>query len=250
MSEVLTTGQVARRLGVHPSRVRALIAAGRLTATRAGDQWLVDADSVDRHADLVSAGATGRPFATRTAWAAAAMCDGLSDGLAASERYRLRNRLARAADTPAICQTVQRWMSLRARAVRRYRVGARDVPDLLASGGVLPTGISAADSYSLGLAAGGAADAYVSTETAQRLVADFYLIGSPQGNLTLRILDIHALTATQIAERGAGGMTFTIHTAPRLIAGADLADDSDARTRAAGCALINDALSATKRADR
>lgn len=250
MPEFLTTGQVARRLGVHPSRVRALIAAGRLTATRAGDQWLVDADSVDRHADLVSAGATGRPFATRIAWAAAAMCDGLSDGLAASERYRLRNRLARAADTPAICQTVQRWMSLRARAVRRYRVAARDVPDLLTAGGVLPTGISAADSYSLGLAAGGAADAYVSTETAQRLVDDFYLIDSPQGNLTLRILDIHALTATQIAERGAGGMTFTIHTAPRLIAGADLADDSDARTRTAGCSLINDALSATRRADR
>lgn len=251
MSDVLTTGQVARRLGVHPSRVRALIAAGRLTATRAGDQWLVDADSVDRHADLISAGATGRPFAARTAWAAAAMCDGLSDGLsdglAASERYRLRNRLAHARDTSAACQTVQRWMSLRARAVRRYRVGARDVPDLLAAGGVLPTGISAADSYCLGLAAGGAADAYVSAETAQRLVADFYLIDSPQGNLTLRILDISALTATQIAERGTGSLTFTIHTAPRLIAGADLADDSDARTRAAGCVLINDALRATKR---
>ncbi len=247
MPDVFTTGQVARRLGVHPSRVRALITAGRLTATRAGNQWLVDADSVDRHADLISVGATGRPFAVRTAWAAAAMCDGLGDGLAASERYRLRNRLAHACDASAACEKVQRWMSLRARAVRRYRVGARDVPDLLTAGGVLPTGISAAESYSLGLAASGAADAYVSADTAQRLVADFYLIDSPQGNLTLRILDISALTATQIAERGTGSLTFTIHTAPRLIAGADLADDSDARTRAAGCALINDALRATKR---
>lgn len=250
MSEVLTTGQVARRLGVHPSRVRALIAAGRLAATRAGDQWLVDAGSVDRHADLISVGATGRPFAVRTAWAAAAMCDGLSDGLAASERYRLRNRLARARDAPAACEKVQRWMSLRARAVHHYRVGARDVPDLLAADGVLSTGISAAESYSLGLAAGGAADAYVSSDIAQRLVADFYLIDSPQGNLTLRILDISSLTATQIAEQGTDSSTFTIHTAPRLIVGTDLAEDSDARTRAAGCALINDALSATMRPDR
>ncbi|CAM3793536.1 helix-turn-helix domain-containing protein [Mycobacterium frederiksbergense] len=247
MSDVLTTAQVAHRLGVHTSRVRALIAAGRLTATRAGDQWLIDADSVDRHADLMTAGATGRPFAARTAWAAAAMCDGLTDGLAASERYRLRNRLAHARDTSAVCETVQRWLSLRAQAVRRYRIGARDVQDLLDTSGVLPTGISAADAYDLGLASGGAADAYVSGDTARRLVADFFLIDSPQGNLTLRVLDLDALGATQIVERGAHGATFTVRTAPRLIAGVDLADDTDARTRSAGCALINDALRATRR---
>jgi excisionase family DNA binding protein len=248
MSDVLTTAQVARRLGVHASRVRALIAAGRLTATRAGNQWLVDADSVDRHAGLVGAGATGRPFTARTAWAAAAMCDGLDGGLVASERYRLRNRLAHALNTPAVCETVQRWLSLRAQAVHRYRIGARDIDDLLASGDVLPTGISAADGYGLGLASGGAAAAYVSAGTARRLVADFFLIGSPQGNLTLRVIDLDVLAATQIVEDGAHGATFAVRTAPRLVAGADLADDTDARTRSAGCALINDALHTMKRA--
>ena len=79
-----------------------------------------------------------------------------------------------------------------------------------------------------------------------RLVADFFLIDSPQGNLTLRVLDLDALAATQIVERGAHGATFTVRTTPRLIAGVDLADDTDARTRSAGCALINDALRATK----
>lgn len=245
MSGVLTTAQVARRLGVHASRVRALIAAGRLTATRAGEQWLIDADSVDRHADLMAAGATGRPFAARTAWAAAAMCDGLSSGLNAAERYRLRNRLAHARDTSTSCQTVQRWLSLRAQAVHRYRIGASDAHDLLASGEVLPTGISAADAYGLGLASGGAADAYVSAGTARRLVADFFLIDSPQGNLTLRVLDFDVVAATQIADSAAHAGTFTVRAAPRLIAGADLADDTDARTHSAGCALINDALRAT-----
>lgn len=246
MSGVLTTAQVAHRLGVHTSRVRALIAAGRLTATRAGDQWLIDADSVDRHADLMAAGATGRPFAARTAWAAAAMCDGLASGLNATERYRLRNRLAHARDTSTSCQAVQRWLSLRAQTVRRYRIGASDVHDLLASGDVLPTGISAADAYGLGLASGGAADAYVSPDTARRLVADFFLIDSPQGNLTLRVLDPDTVAATEIVD-SAHGDTFAVRAAPRLIAGADLADDTDARTHSAGCTLIDDALRATRR---
>ena len=247
MSGILTTRQVAHRLGVHPSRVRALISAGRLTATRAGDQWLVDADSVDRHADLIGAGATGRPFAPRTAWAAAALCDGLRDGLTSAERYRLRNRLAHAGDTSAVCETVQRWLSQRAKALHRYRIGARDVAALLAAEGVLPTGISAADGYGVGLASGGAADAYVSAETAHRLIADFYLIDSAQGNLTLRVLDTATLSKTEWIEHATGSLNFTLAAAPRLIAGVDLADDADARTRAAGCALISDALSTVKR---
>jgi excisionase family DNA binding protein len=250
MSGVLTTRQVAHRLGVHPSRVRALISTGRLTATRAGDQWLVDADSVDRHADLIVAGATGRPFAPRTAWAAGALCDGLRNGLTAAERYRLRNRLAHAGDTSAVCETVQRWLSRRAKAMHRYRIGTRDVGALLAADDVLPTGISAADDYGVGLAAGGAADAYVSADTAQRLKTDFYLIDSPQGNLTLRVVDNDTLATSQMIEHVTGGLKFTLAAAPRLIAGVDLADDADARTRAAGCALINDALSAIKGTDQ
>ena len=131
--------------------------------------------------------------------------------------------------------------------VRRYRIGARDVQDLLGTGDVLPTGISAADVYGLGLASGGAADAYVSAGTARRLVADFFLIDSPQGNLTLRVLDLDMVAATEIVDSGAHGDTFAVRASPRLIVGADLADDTDARTRSAGCTLINDALRATRR---
>lgn len=232
MTVVITTQQAAQRLGVHPSRVRALIAAGSLAATRAGNQWLVDADSLDRQADLVAAGATARSFAPRTAWAAAALCDGLATELTAAERHRLRKRLAGATvDGRDTCALVRRWLSRRATSVYRYRAGEQDVTALLSAPAVMPTGISTVDTYDLGLATGGAADAYVSESTRRELVETHFLIDSAGGNVTLRVTGVDTLSG---------------EIAPRLIAGVDLADDTDARTRAAGCHLITEALQAVQ----
>ncbi|WP_322789326.1 hypothetical protein [Mycolicibacterium sarraceniae] len=217
---------------MHPSRVRALIAAGTLAATRAGSQWLVDADSLDRQADLVEAGATARSFSPRSAWGAAALCDGLPDKLTAGERHRLRNRLAHAASGGTdTCALVRRWLSRRADSVHRYRVSEEDLADLLSARGVMPTGISTADTYNLGLAAGGAGDVYVNEDIRRELVKTHFLIESARGNLTLRV------TATETLNTG---------IAPRLIAGVDLADDTDSRTHAAGCRLIAEALRAAQ----
>jgi excisionase family DNA binding protein len=233
MSDAVTARQAAQRLGVNPSRVRALIAAGTLHATLAGNQWLVDVDSLDRHYDLVTAGATGRSFVPRIAWAAAALCDGRLDGLTPAERYRLRNRLAHAGeDDSDACAQVQRWLSRRAQSVHRYRIGERDLAALLGAPGVRATGISTVAEYDLGLATGGSADAYVSDRTRRELVKEFFLIDSVRGNLTLRVTDVEVFGAA---------------VAPRLIAGVDLADDTDTRTRAAGCHLIADALHAVRR---
>lgn len=112
--------------------------------------------------------------------------------------------------------------------MHRYRVGERDLVELLGKRGVLPTGISAADTYALGLATGGAADAYVSEQTRRELVESHFLIDTTRGNLTLRVADTKMLLNATIA--------------PRLIAAVDLADDTDPRTRAAGCRLIAQAL--------
>lgn len=236
MRDVVTTREAAQQLGVHPSRVRALIAAGTLTATRAGDQWLVDVNSLDRHADLLAAGASGRAFAPRIAWAAAALCDGLTDRLSPAERYRLRSRLIHAGDTGGdMAAMVSRWLSRRSRAVHRYRASERDVADVLGAGGVMATGISTADIYGFGLSSGSAADAYVDEAARRRLEEQFMLIDSERGNLTLRVLD-----AKMAAPR--------TPVAPRLIAGVDLVEDTDARTRAAGAKLIDDALRALRAA--
>ena len=236
MRGVVTSRQAAERLGVHLSRVHALIGSGALAATNVGGRWLIDADSLDSHAGLIAAGATGRPFTPRIAWAAAALCDGLDEELSSAERYRLRKRLTRAAHSRAdTCALVRRWLSRRAQSVHRYRVGERDLARLLAADGVLATGISSALHYDLGLATGGSVDAYVTAGNHDKLVEEFCLIASERGNCTLRVSDF---------------APFHDSTAPRLIAGADLAEDTDARTRAAGCALIGAALSTMRPASR
>ena len=53
----LTTADVAERLGVSTRRVRALVAAGRLTAKRFGRDILIDSRSVDSYTPRP----TGRP---------------------------------------------------------------------------------------------------------------------------------------------------------------------------------------------
>lgn len=234
MSDMVTAAQAAERLGVNPSRVRALIAAGTLTATRAGSQWLVDVDSLDRQCELTVAGATGRPFAPRIAWAAAALCDSRRDGLGPNERTRLRHRLAGVdVEGSNTCAQVQRWLARRALSVCRYRIGERDVTELLGADGVLATGISTVQAYDLGLGSGGFADAYVDERVHRKLVKDFVLIESVRGNLTLRTTDSRLFAAV-----------FESKVAPRLIAGVDLVEDTDTRTRAAGCALVSHALRA------
>jgi hypothetical protein len=67
-------------------------------------------------------------------------------------------------------------------------------------------------------------------------VKDFVLIDSSRGNLALRITDDEVLDHR----------IFDTKMAPRLIAGVDLAEDTDTRTRAAGCALITEALRAAR----
>lgn len=220
----LTTREAAQRLGVNQSRVRALVAAGTLDARRVGPQWLIDADSVDRQATFTAAKATGRAMAPRVAWAAADLADGGdAPWLSAAERSRLRKRLRSASSIDVL----RRWLSSRSATVTRYRVGDRDLDALLDSDDVVRTGVSAAAAYRLGLGTGGAADAYVTTDVAARLIRDFFLIESRTGNLTLRVVEhnLHLLTARAVDDQ---------RVSTRLIVAADLADDRDTRTKSAG----------------
>ena len=228
----LTTRQAAERLGVNQSRVRALVAAGRLAARRAGSQWLLDADTVDRQATLIAAGAKGRAMAPRVAWAAGVLADGgRVPWLSSADRSRLIKRLRQADHV----EVVVRWLAARSSRVARFRIGESDVDELLRADGVVGTGVSASAALGLGLGTGGTADAYASDETAKRLVRDFFLIESRSGNLTLRIVDgaLH-----QLASRIINGQ----HIAPRLFVGVDLAEDEDARAKTAGRDLITTAL--------
>lgn len=233
----LTSREAAERLDVNQSRVRALIAAGTLIARRVGTQWLIDADSVDRQAELTGALATGRAMAQRVAWAAGDIADGgPAYWLTAAERYRLRRRLKEAGRP----EVVRKWLASRTDRIAHYRIGERAVDELLHTARVAATGVSAAIAYGLGLGAGGDADAYVTSDTADQLVNDFFLIRSAAGNLTLRIVDDawHLRCSRLVA-----GQQVT----PRLVTGVDLADDRDPRTKQTGHALIDAVLSDQRR---
>lgn len=224
--------EAAALLGVNQQRVRALVAAGGLDARRIGTQWLIDEQSAIRQARLTEAGATGRPMSTRSAWAVADLADGGEAAwLGDSERSRMRSRLRGVASI----ETVQRWLGRRSGAAVRYRVGERDLSALVRDGAVVLTGISASDAYGLDLGTGGAGAAYTTRDQATRLVRERYLIESRAGNLTLRLVDhdLHEAAARRIGDH---------RVAPRLIVGADLADDTDSRTRATGRSLIETVL--------
>lgn len=57
MDNLLTTAQAAKRLGVNASRIRQLIAAGRIIATKAGRDWMIAAKELDGY----ERGKGGRP---------------------------------------------------------------------------------------------------------------------------------------------------------------------------------------------
>jgi len=45
--KIIGTTEAAKRLGVNPSRVRALIDSGRLKAIKVGREWLIDPKDLD-----------------------------------------------------------------------------------------------------------------------------------------------------------------------------------------------------------
>lgn len=228
----LTTREAAARLGVSQARVRALVNSGGLTARRVGTLWLIDSASIEHQRSLTTAGATSRAMSPRVAWAAADLADGgTAAWLSATQRSRLRRRLSSTTEV----DVVRRWMNRRGSTVHRYKVGPKDLTALLTDSRVVRTGISTVESYRLGLGTGGAADVYVSSEDLGQLVKGYVLLPTGRGNLTVRVDDSGPNRA---ASRTIDGQLMV----PRLIAGADLADDTDARTRSAGRRLLTQVL--------
>jgi len=230
----LSVREAAERLDVHQSRVRELLASGRLAGRRVGSRWVVDALSVARRLETVAA-TSGRPLSTRIAWSAAAILDGQpTSWLRTGERSRLRARLRRHDATET--QLYRWWMQTRSSATR-YRLAEADVAELVSAEGVVAGGISAANRYGLGLGHGNEAEVYVDSPTARRLVDDFFLIESDRGNLTLHVMNDHTHWH-RVTARVIDGLL----VAPRLVVAVDLLDSGDTRSRSAGTRLLERAL--------
>ena len=209
----------AKRLGVHPSRVRALLVSGDLKGRKLGGRWLVDQYASDVRAR--SASVNGRAFSPSRAWGFLALLSGEeAPWLDPSARSRVRARLA---DGP-VEQLLPR---LRRRARVHYlRARPAALKKIRGAKGFIPSGVSAADAYEAEILAPEQVEGYISSRHLNELRYRLALesVDPPAANVVLRVAEFPpALKGRRIAPPGAVAV--------------DLMDSHDERSRRAGIRL-------------
>lgn len=215
----IDVSSAAKRLGVHPSRVRALLASGDLKGRKLGGRWLVDQYASDARAR--SERVDGRAFSPSRAWGFLVLLSGeQAPWLDLSARSRLRARLA---DGP-----VEHLLPrLRRRARVHYlRAGPAALKNIRGAQGFIPSGVSAADAYGAEILAPEHVEGYISDrqlkELRYRLALDS--VDPPAANVVLRVGEFPvALKGRRIAPPGAVAV--------------DLMDAPDQRSKRAGMRL-------------
>lgn len=90
--DLVTTAAAAAELGLSAARVRELITAGDLQATKVGNRWFVSRDDMSAFAEQDRP--VGRPHSPTTAWALLALAVGrATPPVDPAQRSRLRSRL-------------------------------------------------------------------------------------------------------------------------------------------------------------
>ena|ERR1035438_3178575 len=182
MRDLLSASAAAAALGVHPSRVRALIASGDLAAEKVGGVWLIDRASIaGRNRQQTSA---GRPLSPVNAWALllAASGEEMPSGLEPSARWRIRRALE-----------MYDLDVLRPRLARRaepasYWALAGELRALRERSDLALSGPSAAAAYELDLVSSDAIDAYVPAHVLASLQREHAIerMSGPDANVILR----------------------------------------------------------------
>lgn len=231
MGESLSVEEAAAVLAVSARQVRALVAAGRLPASRLGSMWLVDAESVRKRARL--APAAGRPLSAEAAWSLLAVVDGLLEQ--AEDRHgsvdvwqavpdrHLRHRLRRLLAHP---RSASRWsQSLASRAVRQpIWVHPGMQPRMSDDPRLRVGGAAAAAAYGVEASNPVAARWYIDDEDLQAVRLAYHLEDDPHGALDLMVIPAQAPRALRPAHG---------QHVPLAVALADLLDAADARHRQA-----------------
>jgi excisionase family DNA binding protein len=220
----ISVKEAAERLSVNTARVRALIAAGVLSADKVGGRWLVDETSVARQA---SGRIIGRPFSPARSWGLLMLASNrAAPWLSRSDRSKLRRRLRET----AIQALAPR---LRKRAdVCEFRAHSSDLKRIASDGRTVLTGISAAQVHKQDLSVVGQVEAYVRVCDLRRLQRDFHLEPSRKGgNVTLRVVDRPWPFGDSDAH------------APEIVVAVELLSSDDQRTRRAGTQILTKAFS-------
>lgn len=223
---MLSVSEAARRTGLSTRRVRALITAGALPATRVGAAYVLDERALDsflRHERPSNI----RALSPRIAWAAAALLDGVQPTwLRTDERSRLRSRLASAGATPG---TWRAWTARLAQTRLTFKASPAQVEAVIAASSTVRSGRSASNLVTDPLV--GAVGATVWTHTLEdvdHLRRTLGLLRSNAGNVTISVPPPFGLPTL-----GADG-----HDAFRLVVAHDLLTEDDPRALNAGNALL------------
>jgi len=221
MIDPISISEAARSLGLSAARVRAMASRGQLPAEKIGDRWLVERRAVEQRRRREAP--RGRRFTPQNAWALLALA---SDEKAPRIDPSVRSRLRRALALEGLATLAPR---LRDRSRdSKYRAHSGEIPYVLEDEALVPSGISAAASLNLGLLASREADGYIAKSQLQRFMDEHALSpGGVDGNVRLRVVPDEAWQ--NLAGRS---------IAPRAAVALDLADEPDARSRAAGKKLI------------
>ncbi len=180
-SDFVSVPEAAQRLGVHPSRVRAMVRAGQLEAEKVAGRWLIHRTSLDRRqdADIVE----GRPYSAPNAWALLCLSEGRPvHWIDPSALSRLRAKLR----SHGLLALAPR---LRTRAQRlSFRAHPSALERLPREPGVVKSGVSAASEAGMDIQADDELEAYVSASQVDALVSRYHLEPSERPNLVLHVV--------------------------------------------------------------
>jgi len=223
MIDPVSIPEAAKALALSPSRIQALIAQGRMPASKIGGRWLVERAAVERRRREKAPG--GRPFAPHNAWALLLLASGEEvEGIDPSVRSRLRRSLS--LDGP---EKLAPRLARRAEH-RHFDAHPGELAHLLQDPRLVRSGVSAAGALGFDLVSGLEADGYLRANALDEFVADHVLRATDHGgNLHLRLVPNKAWRFL-----GKGPI------APAAAVALDLAEDPDPRSAQAGHAALSE----------
>lgn len=215
----LSVNEAADRLGVHPSRVYAMIRDGLLISSKIGGRWLVEPMSVERQKR--ASRPEGRPISPANAWSLLMMAEGRRPiGVNRSAAWRARKRLDRG-------DLISLAPQLRKRAdVWRLRAHPGDLARLAEEDGIVRGGVSAARDVRADIVAPEVLELYAPLRLARRLNKKYALQSSDNPNVILRVVSSE------------WPFQQDSKVAPPRVVALDLLEADDERTRRAGRELL------------
>jgi len=183
--DLVSSLDAAVRLGVAPSRVRALAQAGDLEGYKIGRRWFFSPAQLDRWARRRRV--PGRPLSPP---AALGLLFELS-GEPAIWLDRVRRWKVLHAQAAADLDLLVARTARRAERIER-RAHPSDLPRILTESGVVRSGVSALGDHGIELVAPGAVELYLDRWRAEDLIRRYALIPSDEANVILHVVDLLA----------------------------------------------------------